>query len=481
MKTIELILSILIIAGASLNLHAEDKATPPPNLGKITGPEAEAFYLGVNAVIWGYPAVKFEDFMRERTSPEILKKGNPQAAVNQFGLVRDLRGPEYKIIATPNNDTLYAQAFCDVSREPLILSVPKVDGNRYYGMQLWDPNGDTFAYVGSRSTGREAGNYALVGPNWKGNLPKNINRIDCPYNGLVVWGRIGVAGPEDVENARAIQDQLRLTPLSKFENSSKRVPVDLEFSKQRVALDIPTGLPQELLFYHKLAESLKHTPPKTRDVVVAESLSQIGFKKNNTEFDFNSLNDAQKKGLAKAYQFALYTMDVNAQTTGITVNGWRWSPKSGIMGTDYLFRATFAKWFTGGNAPQEAIYMDGRKDDQGEYFSGTKKYVMHFKKGELPPAKAFWSLSMYNVSDGSFVENVIKRYAIGDRTPGLRFEEDGSLFLYMQHDSPYDPKKKANWLPTPKEGFYLDLRLYVPDDSLQKGTWSPPKVQVISS
>ena len=191
---------------------AEDKRTPPPDLSGLAGPEAEAFYLGTNAIIWGYPAVLFEQLMRGRTSPDIVAKGNPQAAVNQFGLVRDLRGPEFKQIATPNNDTIYAQSFVDVSREPMVLSVPAVAPPRYYTFQLWDPNGDTFGYIGSRTTGREAGHFAFVGPDWQGSLPDGVTRIDTPYNGMVIWGRIGVDGPEDLQNALDIQDALRLGP-----------------------------------------------------------------------------------------------------------------------------------------------------------------------------------------------------------------------------------------------------------------------------
>jgi hypothetical protein len=309
----------------------------------MTGKEAEAFYLGLNAVIWGYPAVKFEELMQGRTQPDIVKLGNPQSAVNQFGLVRQLRGPEFKQIATPNNDTLYAQAFCDVSREPLIVSVPKVDEKRYYTLQLWDPNGDTFGYIGTRTTGRKAGHYALVGPGWKGKLPPNVRRIDSPYNGLVVWGRVGVDGPGDLNNALAIQDELRLTPLSKFGNPDKPVPPDLAFSNERVAQSNSQNVTGDIEFFVELANSLKHTPPKIQDAVMAESLSQIGFKDHNTFFDANSLSDAQKSGLSKAVQFGLYIMDVYAQTAGVSVNGWRWSPKSGIMGNDYLFRAAFAK------------------------------------------------------------------------------------------------------------------------------------------
>ncbi len=254
---------------------ATDKRTPPPELGKMTGLEAEAFYLGLNAVIWGYPAVFFEDLMRGRTAPDAeAKTGNPRSLVNQFGLVRHLRGPEFKQIATPNNDTLYAQSFCDLSREPLVVSVPAVDQDRYYVLQLWDPNGDTFGYIGSRTTGRSAGHFALVGPNWNGSLPAGVKRIDSPYANLAIWGRIGVNGPDDVKNANAIQDQLRLTPLSQFDKSKEQVPPDVKFSEQRVAYQKPADLPDELEFYFKLALALKYTPPKPgQDAVVADSLS----------------------------------------------------------------------------------------------------------------------------------------------------------------------------------------------------------------
>ena len=467
----------LLAFAAATSVHAGDKQTPAPDLSKLDGKEAEAFFLGSNAIIWAYPAILFEDLMQGRTLPGIVEKGNPQTAVNQLGHVRNLRGPEYKQIATPNNDTLYSQAFCDISREPLVITVPAVPGDRYYGIQLWDPNGDTFNYIGSRSTGREPGSYAICGPSWKGTLPDGAKRIDSPYNGFVFWCRTGVDGPSDLENARAVQDGLRLTPLSQFGKSSKSVAPDLEFSKQRVAIEIPADLPEGLELYYKLARTLKFTPAKPeQDAVVFASLTEIGFTDHGTTFDYESLSPAQISGLAKGAQFAIHLMDINAQTTGLMVNGWRWSPKSGVMGTDYLFRAAFAKWFTGGNAPEEAIYMDARRDDQGEVFSGTKNYTLHFEKGKTPPVAAFWSLSMYNLADGSFVENPIKRYSIGDRTPGLTENPDGSLTLYLQHTAPTDPNAKANWLPSPKEGFYLDLRLYVPDESLAKGTWAPPAV-----
>lgn len=473
--------SIAGLAGLSLCATAalaEDKRTPPPDLAGLSGPEAAAFYLGTNAIIWGYPAILFEQLMRGRTSPDIVAKGNPQSAVNQFGLVRDLRGPEYKQIATPNNDTIYAQAFADVSREPLVLTVPAVDATRYYAFQLWDPNGDTFGYIGSRTTGRTAGSFALVGPGWQGSLPEGVARIDTPYNGLVIWGRIGVDGPDDLPNALAIQDALRLTPLSQFGVTETQVPPDLAFSAARVAFD-GTGVPDDLILYAELANSLRHTPPKPQDAVVAATLPQIGFSADGTTFDPATLTDAQRSGLAKGAQFALHLMDVSSQTAGVGVNGWRWSPKSGIMGNDYLFRAAFAKWYTGGNAPSEAIYIDGRIDYHGQPLDGSKRYVIRFEPGQEPPVDAFWSVSMYHIADGSFVENPIHRYSIGDRTKGLVRAADGSLTIHIQHDAPHETEALANWLPAPAEGFNLNMRLYGPDGSLAAGIWAPPPVTLI--
>ncbi|MCA3573951.1 MAG: DUF1254 domain-containing protein [Aestuariivirga sp.] len=469
------LIGILLCATAAV---AADKRTPPPELSGLAGPEAEAFYLGANAIIWGYPAVMFEQLMRGRTSPDIVAKGNPQAAVNQFGLVRDLRGPEFKQIATPNNDTIYAQSFVDVSREPIVLSVPAVAAPRYYTFQLWDPNGDTFSYIGSRTTGREAGHFAFVGPNWQGDLPESVTRIDTPYNGLVIWGRIGVDGPEDLQNALDIQDALRLTPLSLFGTSEAQLPPDLAFSEARVAFDA-SGIPEDLILYAELANSLRHTSPKAQDAVVAATLPQIGFSADGTVFDPSTLTDAQRSGLAKGAQFALHLMDVSSQTAGVGVNGWRWSPKSGIMGNDYLFRAAFAKWYTGGNAPSEAIYMDARTDNTGAALDGSKRYIVRFEKGEEPKVDAFWSISMYHIADGSFVDNPIKRYSIGDRTKGLTRAADGSLTIYIQHDQPEGTEAQANWLPSPADGYYLNLRLYGPDDGLPSGKWAPPPVMIV--
>ena len=452
-----------------------DKRVPPPDLGTLSGPEAQSFLIGVNAVIWGYPAVLFEDLMAGRSQPDSeARTGTPRSLVNQFGRVRHLRGPEYKQIATPNNDTLFIQSFVDVTSEPLILSVPDLPAARYYVLQLWDANGDTFDHIGTRVTGNGAGRYALTGPGWAGPLPQGVTRINCPPC-FAIWGRVAVYGSDDLEIARAIQDQITLTPLSCFSEHRSDETAVTALSEARVAMDLPQGLAPELAVFAKLARALRHTPPKPlQDDVIVDQLSLIGFSDSGRSFHPDRLTPAQISGLTKAVPFAQHLMDVTMQTVGNTINGWRWSPRAGIMGTDYLFRACWAKWFTGGNLPDEAIYMICRTDASHAPLVGTTGYRLRFAPGALPPARAFWSLSMYDAADGSFVANAIERYSIGDRTAGLDYDPDGGLTLAIGH-SP--PDSTANWLPAPEGAFYLMLRLYLPTDALASGTWEPPGLE----
>ncbi len=465
---------------SSKNDKPKGKQTPAPELGILKGKESEAFYIGIQTMTTYYPLAFYEDLVRGRADINAEKNtGNPRSLVNQFGLMRKLRGPEFKQIATPNNDTYYAQSFVDISKEPLIFHIPEIEPDRYFVFQLWDPYGDTFKYLGSRTIGTNGGDYVFVGPDYEGELPEGLNIVECPYNNFAIWGRIGtLQNDNDEQKVHEIEDNLSLLFLGDYKAGNGRLAANQDFTNKRTELLIPEDLPKGLEWYFKISKALEHTPAKGLDVVLSGSMSKIGYNEQGTKFDYKSLNKAQISGLKKAALYALNLMDVTASTVGINTNGWRWSPKSGIMGNDYLFRAAWAKWYTGGNSAEEAIYMDGRTDDKGNAFDASKKYIVHFDKDSLPRVKAFWSISMYQLSDGSFVENEINRYSIGDKTKGLTYNEDGSLDIFIQAESPKELKQKSNWLPTPKEGgFYLNLRLYNPDQSLQNGTWKPPMVK----
>ena len=284
-------------------------------------------------------------------------------------------------------------------------------------------------------------------------------------------------GPEDLKNALAIQDQLRLTPLSQFGKSDKQVPPDLAFSNQRVVVANPQNVKGDLLFFVELANALEYTPPKPQDAVVAESLSQIGFKDKNAFFDYNSLTERNARGSPRPCSSActswtsMHSQRVRRSTAGAGVR----SPESWVTTTSSGPRSP-------SGTPAE-MHRTRRSTltvatTQGSAFHRQQALRDPLREGEAAPAQAFWSISMYNSSDGSFVSNPIKRYTVGDRTPGLMTNPDGSLEIFIQNAAPQDPKEKANWLPAPSGSFYLNLRMYGPDDSLQKGAWKPPVVKV---
>ena len=330
---------------SSKNDKPKGKQTPAPELGILKGKESEAFYIGVQTMTTYYPLAFYEDLVRGRADINAEKNtGNPRSLVNQFGLMRKLRGPEFKQIATPNNDTYYAQSFVDISKEPLIFHIPEIEPDRYFVFQLWDPYGDTFKYLGSRTIGTNGGDYVFVGPDYEGELPEGLNIVECPYNNFAIWGRIGtLQNDNDEQKVHEIEDNLSLLFLGDYKAGNGRLAANQDFTNKRTELLIPEDLPKGLEWYFKISKALEHTPAKGLDVVLSGSMSKIGYNEQGTKFDYKSLNKAQISGLKKAALYALNLMDVTASTVGINTNGWRWSPKSGIMGNDYLFRAAWAK------------------------------------------------------------------------------------------------------------------------------------------
>ncbi len=436
--------------------------------------EETAYHYGVSAYIWGYPLVRTERVQRDRVHTSA--SGVPQTALNQFSHIRELRDADYKAIATPNNDTLYSQAYLDLRKEPIVIQVPAIE-DRYYVLPMLSAYQDVFTSIGTRETGTKAGNYAIVGPNWQGKLPKGIKRIDAPTDTVMVWGRVGVNGKQDLAAAQAVQDSLVMVPLSQY--GKKKVAADWQTSRERVALtawDEITGVPESLSFFYELGEALKLTELRPEDAATIEQFSHIGLSPEKG-FDLLSLDPASIAGLARGIQTAEQIIDNAASENGTFLNGWVFSTETGIFGNDYLLRAAIAKWYMAANIPAEAMYYVGKTTADGKPFNGNNHYQIHFPA--KPPANAFWSLSIYNSSDGSFVANELDRYSIGDRTAGIKTDADGSLDIYIQAEKP-EAKYQANWLPAPDAPFYLLLRLYIPEDEVVSGDWQPPEVELIT-
>jgi hypothetical protein len=380
---------------------------------------------------------------------------------------------------SPNADTLYSTAWLDLSAEPMILSVPAM-GKRYYLMMLMDAWTNVFASPGTRTTGSGKGDFAIVGPGWSGQLPSGVKEIKSPTNMLWVVGRTQTNGPSDYAAVHKIQDQYKLTPLSAWGKpftppGPAPIPPGLDVKTppvQQVArMDANT-------FFARLNALMPGNPPTAADAPALARFAAVGIAPGE-EFDPKSLDPAVAsvvEGAAKAGQARL--MEEAKKQHGTSQNGWDILPSNTAnFGTDYTWRAVVALVGLGANIPQDAIYPHALVDSSGQPLSGANRYLIRFPKGQLPPVNAFWSITMYNAKQ-AFVQNPIGRYAIGDRDR-LKTAPDGSVTIYVQHDSP-GKDKESNWLPAPADSFNLFMRLYWPSQAIIDGTWKPPPVERIS-
>jgi hypothetical protein len=371
-------------------------------------------------------------------------------------------------------DTLYSFAWLDLSKEPIVLSVPDTD-DRYYLMPMLDAWSNVFASPGKRTTGTKAGIFAIVGPDWKGTLPDGVKEIKAPTNTGIIAGRTQANGPADYKVVNALQEQYKLTPLSSFGKAytPPKGAVDPKIDMKTPPVEQVNGMNAET-FFKRLAALMKSNPPPEADAPMLKKLARIGIVPGR-DFDMKKLDPAVAKGLEKSVQAAVAKIGAMAREIGKPVNGWRILPMNvGKFGTDYDVRAVVALLGLGANIPQDAIYPTVFVDADGKPLTGGKRYVLHFDKGQLPPVNAFWSVTMYN-AQSFFVDNPLNRYNIAGWMP-LKFNDDGSLDIYIQRDSP-GKEKESNWLPAAKEEFSMNLRLYWPKESALDGTWKPPAVQ----
>jgi hypothetical protein len=384
----------------------------------------------------------------------------------------------FRQVIRPNADTLYSAAWFDLSKEPVLLHVPDTQG-RYYIMQFMDAWSETLFSPGKRTTGTGEGWFALVGPGWQGQLPDHVRRIDCPTNTAWLIGRTQTNGPADFDFVHGIQQGYKLAPLSTYPQGLPPLPL-------AAVAQLPPGgnvpSPAQVArmssteFFQLFAELLVKNPPHAEDAVMVQRLATIGIVAGKP-FSAADLTAEQRSAIdagAQAAASALAGFDAAKQATGKT--GWTMPSNFGRYGTNYTLRALIARYFLGALPPEDAVYFSNRRDSDGQPFQGSRRYTMHFAKGALPPAKAFWSVTLYD-NEGYFAANPIQRFAIGDRD-ALKFNADGSLDFYIQHDSP-GSEKDSNWLPAPAAGFNLALRLYSPEELVLKGVWTPPPVVAV--
>ena len=415
--------------------------------------DVEDFRAASEAYIYGYPLVTME--MTRRVMTNVAAAEATRAPMGQFVRLRNYPDASYRDVTAPNADTLYTTAWLDVGKEPWILSLPDMKG-RYFLFPMLDGWTDVFQVPGTRTTGTGAQTYAITGPGWKGTLPAGVVEYKSPTALVWLLGRIYCTGtPEDYAAVHALQDACKVYPLSAW-GKDWTPPA----GKADASIDMKTAVRDQVNalsgvdYFRLLAELLKTNPPTAADAPILPKLAQVGVVPGK-DFDPAAADPAVLNRVPKI-SFGRIMLHFVTGPEIQNVNGWRFTTKTGVYGTDYIQRALITAIGLGANRPEDAVYPTSLKTGGGllaRKYDGANKYVMHFPKGQLPPVKGFWSLTMYD-ENYFFVANPINRYSISARQ-NLKANADGSIDLYIQHDLP-GPDKESNWLPAPAGKFVLD-------------------------
>jgi hypothetical protein len=450
---------------------------------KADAKEVEARETAIDAYMYAYPLLTMEITRRVMTNVE--KPEGSKAPMGQFARLRTYPAVDDHSVTAPNADTLYTLTWLDVSKEPWILSIPDMK-DRYFLLPMLDGWTNVFQVPGKRTTGTNARKYAITGPGWSGTLPAGVTEYKAPTGMVWVLGRIYCTGtPEDYKAVHALQDQVSAVPLSAYGK-----PYTPEPGKVDSAIDMKAAPRDQVnamdgaTYFKLFAELLKTNPPAADDAPMVAKLAKIGIVPGQ-DFDASKLEPAVAKGVAAAPKPAQEKISVYLKEAVVTgdaklENGWLYFKNTGLYGTGYRNRAMITWYGLGANRPQDAVYPTSEGPDIVKKYSGANKYVLHFNKGEMPPANAFWSITMYD-KDYFFVPNPINRYTVSSRNK-FKTNADGSVDLYVQHDSP-GKDKEENWLPAPADVFVLMMRLYWPKEkppSILDGTWKIPEVKEAS-
>lgn len=435
--------------------------------------------LAAKAYVYGFPIVFNLDQVRRYVTTGV--GANEAAPFNRFSHAGELAGPKDTFVSI-NNDTVYSMCQLDLSAGPLVLEVPDTSG-AYYVLQFVDAWTDNFAYVGKRATGTGAGRYLLTPPGWTGEVPAGTTRIASPTAVASIVGRWACEGDADLPRVKALQTQLTLTPVG----------------QPGAGAGLPTPdprVPDELVFWEQLRVYLQAYPPAVQDLPLQQAFAPLGLLEAGASpyVDADPVLAAALSVGAKAGHDGLVAVLTSGADGDAVVNGWH-QPYHAFDYNDDFFeigavdspewriadrakalglRAAAAMGGLWGNHGYEAAYAPVYLDSDGDELTGERRYTLTFT--QTPPVDAFWSITMYDVPDYYLVDNPIDRYSIGDRTPGLVYDDDGSLTITLGAVPPVDPTARANWLPTPVGAFRPLLRMYSPHPEVFDGTYEIPAI-----
>ena len=436
--------------------------------------EAYVSEVGRSAYIWAWPMVNIHNrklIMSKVPEPGYMGGIVPMAPPNHLSMLHDYVAPEERMVACPNQDVAYGFGLIDLSQEPAVIQVPDF-GDRFWVYQVVDQRTDAFAQLG-KMYGTKPGFYLLVGPHWNGKVPSGFAGVFHATTacGVVVPRVFKDDTPEDTEAIQPIISKIMMYPLSKFTGqvqtkdwrNAPKFPMQSHSAGETKWVDPNT-------FFDELEEVLNEAPPlHGEEAIYANVRAVLAAAKADPKLKaalVAAAVDAEKNIVTPLFQFHNYGIPL--------AHNWTTQNNGASFGIDYFTRLAVAKSNIFVNVPRETKYFYQDLDDNGTQLSGDHSYTVTFAKGDLPPVKGFWSLTLYN-QHHFFEPNAIKRYSVGTKNKTLITAPDGSLTIYVQ-STPPEGDKKANWLPTPTENFVLYIRAYWPEETILNGTWAPPAV-----
>ena len=431
----------------------------------------DAAKIAVDAYVYGYPLVTMD--MTRRVMTNVATPTDKHAPMGQFANMSRYPDASFKDVTAPNANTLYSAAWLDLSAEPYVLELPDEHG-RYYLMPMLSGWTNVFEVPGTRTTGTKAQKYLISGPNWSGSPMAGAVRIKAPTNMAWIIGRtFAKETRSDLKAVNELQAEYKLTPLSAYGHAYVPPPGNVDPS-----IDMKTPVRDQVnkmgavAYFNRLAMLMQANPPARADSIIVRRMARLGIKAGQP-FDSSKLDRKTLKVVIAAPAVAQQAIIAHGQSIPV-VNGWSYTTRTGRYGTDYLQRSYITWVGLGANLPQDAIYPVAEVDATGNKLNGANNYVLHFNKGETPPVKGFWSLTMYD-PQMFFVANPLNRYQISPAQSPVKTNPDGSLDIYIQHSSP-GADRQANWLPAPSGPFVLMLRFYEPGNEIIGGQWKPPGV-----
>ena len=445
---------------------------------------SEAEQIAIDAYVYGYSLITTE--VTRVQGSNVLKTEGMHAPTNQFGNVPRYPSADFRLVSAPNADTLYSLAWLDLS-EPQVFSHPDM-GNRFYLFEMVDLwMSDLEASPSKRTADGKAANYLMTGPGWKGSVPEGMKHIPIATRYMVILGRTYADGTEqDYKTVNALQAQYKITPLSAWGKpyTPDAPPVNpnpgfsMTDNPQAVILAMGTAG-----YFNLMAKLMGNVaPPAAADSPILARIAKIGIVPGQP-FEMSKLDPAVQAALKDTPQAALRKIEASKNILGAIVNGWVITKGLGTYGPDdYMKRAVVAAFGWPANQERDAVYPYTEIDLTEQKLTGANKYTLTFPKDASPPARGFWSITMYMIDQGWwFVPNSLNKFTVSLRD-NPKYNTDGSLTLYFQNESP-GSDKEANWLPAPKGDFIAMLRMYWPNDSdpsILNGSWKPPAISKAS-